>query len=110
MCVGRVPHTAGMSSFSPGADPSRRLPPRPESVRSARQFVRAAANGAAPDLVATAELLVSELVTNAVVHAHTDIEVRVSFRDGRIRIQVTDVDRSIEWYERHFKGAVKGTR
>ncbi|HEY9440529.1 MAG TPA: ATP-binding protein, partial [Streptomyces sp.] len=79
-----------MSSFSPGADPSRRLPPRPESVRSARQFVRAAANGAAPGMVATAELLVSELVTNAVVHAHTDIEVRVSFRDGRIRIQVTD--------------------
>ncbi|HJX88655.1 MAG TPA: ATP-binding protein, partial [Gemmatimonadales bacterium] len=79
-----------MSSFSPGADPSRRLPPRPESVRSARQFVRAAVNGAAPGMVATAELLVRELVTNAVVHAHTDIEVRVSFRDGRIRIQVTD--------------------
>lgn len=42
------------------------------------------------DLVETAELLVSEIVTNALVHAGTPIEVAFSFVDGGLRIEVTD--------------------
>ena len=42
------------------------------------------------DLVETAELLVSEIVTNAIVHAGTPIDVAVSFVDGGLRVEVTD--------------------
>lgn len=42
------------------------------------------------DLVETAELLVSEIVTNALVHAGTPVEVAFSFIDGGLRIEVTD--------------------
>ncbi|MFH8369824.1 SpoIIE family protein phosphatase [Streptomyces sp. NPDC018031] len=70
--------------------PSRRFPDQPESVASARRFVRSALAGAGSDLVDAAELLVSELVTNAVLHAHTEVEVSALARDGRIRVGVTD--------------------
>lgn len=56
-----------------------RLPPRPSSVGEARRLVRAAGGEAlSPDLVETAELLVSELVSNAIVHAGTPIDIEVS--------------------------------
>lgn len=42
------------------------------------------------DLIETAELLVSEIVTNALVHAGTPIEVAFSFVDGGLRVEVTD--------------------
>jgi PAS domain S-box-containing protein len=42
------------------------------------------------DLVETAELLVSEIVTNALVHAGTPIDVGFSFVDGGLRVEVTD--------------------
>ncbi|MBO8193471.1 SpoIIE family protein phosphatase [Streptomyces oryzae] len=74
---------------SPGA-PSRSFPPRPESAAAARRFVRSALDGAEPELVDTAELLLSELVTNAVLHARTEIEVSVSAVDGGVRARVVD--------------------
>ena len=42
------------------------------------------------DLVDAAGLLVSELVTNAVVHARTDITLRATLRRGVLRIEVAD--------------------
>ncbi|MFA3878070.1 SpoIIE family protein phosphatase [Streptomyces sp. MMCC 100] len=60
------------------------------SVAAARRFVRAALDGAASDLVGTAQLLVSELVTNAVLHARTEVEVSVARLDGRVRVRVGD--------------------
>jgi anti-sigma regulatory factor (Ser/Thr protein kinase) len=39
-------------------------------------------------------LVVSELVTNAVVHGRSDPIVVASFDDGRLRIEVHDEDRS----------------
>ena len=42
------------------------------------------------DLVETAELLVSELVTNALVHAGTVIDVALLFFDDGLRVEVTD--------------------
>lgn len=56
----------------------------------AREFVRSALAGVAPGVVETAQLLVSELATNAVMHAHTEFEVRVQALEGRIRVQVSD--------------------
>ena len=43
-----------------------------------------------PQLLETAELLVSELVTNAVLHARTKIELRVALRRDVIRFDVID--------------------
>ncbi|MFH8409308.1 SpoIIE family protein phosphatase [Streptomyces sp. NPDC018019] len=74
----------------PETAPARRFPPRPESVSAARHFVRTALARAAPDAVETAELLVSELVTNAVLHARTEAEVSVHVLDGEVRVQVGD--------------------
>jgi anti-sigma regulatory factor (Ser/Thr protein kinase) len=42
------------------------------------------------DLLDAAGLLVSELVTNAVVHARTDVTLHVQLRRGVLRIEVTD--------------------
>lgn len=58
---------------------SLRLEPTARSAGAARRFVVAelARSGVTSDLADTAELLVSELVTNAVLHAQTDIVVRV---------------------------------
>ncbi|MEU2184473.1 SpoIIE family protein phosphatase [Streptomyces thermolilacinus] len=73
---------------------SRRFPPGTESVARARRFVRAALGDAvpdvAPDLLDTARLLVSELVTNAVLHARTEVEVSARVADGRVRVAVQD--------------------
>jgi anti-sigma regulatory factor (Ser/Thr protein kinase) len=38
------------------------------------------------------ELLVSELVTNAVVHARTDVDVRVRYDGRRLRVTIGDGD------------------
>lgn len=67
------------------------LPPDPASARSARRFVAdtlAATGVDAPVDVAT--LLVSELVTNALLHARSEIVVRVQSDDGRVRVEVDD--------------------
>jgi anti-sigma regulatory factor (Ser/Thr protein kinase) len=73
-----------------GSAPLRRLPPQPQSAAEARRFVHEVLDGAAPDVVDTAQLLVSELVTNAVVHAHTEVEVRAWAVDGRVHVDVSD--------------------
>ena len=41
-------------------------------------------------VVETAELLTSELVTNAVIHAGSPTELCVSVLDGSVRVEVTD--------------------
>ncbi|MFI8858852.1 SpoIIE family protein phosphatase [Streptomyces prasinus] len=74
---------------APGAPPQR-FPPEPESVAKARRFVRAALDGAAPDTLDTAQLLVSELVTNAVLHARTEIEVTARAGTGGVLVRVGD--------------------
>ncbi len=67
------------------------LRPEPGSVVAARAFVRAELSLDCPDeLVDTATLLTSELVTNAVLHARTMVRLTVELvRDG-VRIAVTD--------------------
>lgn len=67
------------------------LPPAPSSVSAARRFVADAlvelgAEGACDD----AATLVSELATNAVLHARTPFTIAVSRIDGEVRISVRD--------------------
>ncbi|HEX7106546.1 MAG TPA: ATP-binding protein [Acidothermaceae bacterium] len=72
------------------------LPCDASSVGVARRLLRRELAAAGdPDLVDAdlldaAGLLVSELVTNAVVHARTDVTLRVILRRGVLRIEVTD--------------------
>ncbi|TWV53647.1 ATP-binding protein, partial [Streptomyces misionensis] len=68
----------------------RRFPPRPRSARAARRFVRAVLEGAEPEVIDAAELLTGELVTNAVLHARTEVDVRVRAADGAVRVRVGD--------------------
>lgn len=67
------------------------LPCDASSVRAARQFVTAELSGAGfADAAHTACLLVSELITNAVLHAGTPIRVVVEGSDDSVRIAVHD--------------------
>jgi anti-sigma regulatory factor (Ser/Thr protein kinase) len=63
----------------------------PRAAGRARQFLREflAASGVDEDVAATAELCVSELVTNAIVHAGGRIELRASL-DGALVVSVRD--------------------
>lgn len=79
-----------MSETSPPGALTRSYPPLPESVADARRFVRAAVEDAGPEAVDTAELLVSELVTNAVLHARTEVEVAAWVSGGRVCARVGD--------------------
>lgn len=69
------------------------LPPSPESVPAARHFASDAAveMGAKRSVVDT-ELLVSELATNAVLHARTPMRVSVLLNGERVRVEVRDDD------------------
>jgi PAS domain S-box-containing protein len=67
------------------------LPAQAESVSHARRFVREQLEAAErPDWVDAATLAVSELVTNSVLHAHSDVEVRVEVQSDHVRIEVWD--------------------
>jgi len=68
------------------------LAPETESVPQARRFVRELLAAAPHDvqIVDAAELCVSELVTNAVLHARTEVQVRVEDLGEAIRLEVRD--------------------
>ena len=65
------------------------FPFEPRSVPAARRFVRAQLTGYPAETVEAAELMLSELATNSIRHAHSGFEVSV--RAGKeIRVDVTD--------------------
>lgn len=67
------------------------LEPVPGSAAAARRFVADTLGGWGCDaLVETARLLVSELVTNAVLHARTAMTLVVGLRRGGVRVEVHD--------------------
>jgi DNA-binding NarL/FixJ family response regulator len=70
---------------------SLELAPLTSSPRTARQFIVGVLGRWQCDhLVDDACLVVSELVANAVLHARTASELRLSLRPGVLRIEVTD--------------------
>jgi Histidine kinase-like ATPase domain len=75
-----------------GSDGILDLAPETESVPRARRFVREVLGAASHDapIVDAAELCVSELVTNAVLHARTEVQVRVEDLGEAIRLEVRD--------------------
>jgi anti-sigma regulatory factor (Ser/Thr protein kinase) len=68
------------------------LLPNPTSPGLARGFVRRVLSQAGIDRLTTedAALLATELVTNSVIHASTDIILDVIVEDGAVRVGVTD--------------------
>ena len=66
------------------------LSPDPRSARAAREFVGQALNGDGGEQGEIAQLLVSELVTNALLHARTTITLVVQVIDSGVRVGVAD--------------------
>ena len=68
-----------------------RLEPRAESVGAARRFLRGLLREAAREEWAdAAELALSEIVTNGVLHAHTELTVRVGISADLLEVEVSD--------------------
>jgi anti-sigma regulatory factor (Ser/Thr protein kinase) len=66
------------------------LPAIAASAGLARSLTRNALVAQSATAVDTAELLVSELVTNALLHASSTATLQIDTADGRIRISVHD--------------------
>src|SRR4051812_38470771 len=67
------------------------LAPAPDSARTARRMVAEVLVGVGADtFVDTATLLTSELVTNGIVHAHTELHVLVDATATWVRVEVVD--------------------
>lgn len=68
-----------------------RFPAELTSAGEARRFVASTLDGlTAVEVIDVAVLLTSELVTNAVVHAGSWVEVAVSTPDAAVRVAVSD--------------------
>ena len=78
------------------------LPPARESARAARRLLREALTEAArEEWLDDAELALSEVVTNAMLHAHSDIEVAVDVTQDELCVEVRDYDRALP-VQRHY--------
>jgi serine phosphatase RsbU (regulator of sigma subunit)/anti-sigma regulatory factor (Ser/Thr protein kinase) len=66
------------------------FPPEVASVAAARRFVGDTLRNWGVDEVDDAMLLTSELVTNAIVHAGTEVEVVCEALGGQVRVEVHD--------------------
>jgi PAS domain S-box-containing protein len=67
------------------------LPPDPPSVAEARRLVASALSEAdCAHVIDTVLLLTSEVVTNAVLHAGTELELRVEVDDHIVHVEVLD--------------------
>lgn len=84
----------GVSHMSPSrlsVKESLHLDPEPQSASIAREFLREVLDrGRRLDCLEAAELACSELVTNAILHAHTELEVTVSVSTS-VRVEVKDL-------------------
>lgn len=80
-----------MSGSTPGERATLTLAPHPTSPKAARLHVaEMLAAGPLAGLADTASLLVSEVVTNAVLHAATDIVLSCTVEEGSVCIEVRD--------------------
>lgn len=88
---------------------SRGFPASPTTPREARHFVLDTLQdwgyGGAADLAA---LLVTELTTNAVLHARSELDVVVSTVEGGIRVAVADRSRVVPSPRRHSLDSATG--
>jgi anti-sigma regulatory factor (Ser/Thr protein kinase) len=69
---------------------TRRFSCRRESVSAARQFARAALAKQSSETLDAIELMVSELATNCMQHAHSEFEIAIDVSRPQIRIEARD--------------------
>src|SRR3954470_20559802 len=90
------------------------LPPAPDSARNARRFVADVLADVLTDaradetLLDLATLLTSELVTNGIVHAHTQLRVVVEVTDRHLRVEVADGNPSLPARRDYDESAMTG--
>lgn len=81
----------------------------PASPGAARRFATDILNEAGqPELSDLVALLLSELVTNAVLHAGSDVELEVALLQGRVRIEVADASPVMPAPREHQDDAMTG--
>lgn len=74
---------------------SKTLPPEPASAGAARRYVTKALHERGRDAFSDlAEVLVSELVTNAILHARTEFTIVLDVHADGVRVSVTDSSRA----------------
>ena len=69
---------------------ARSFPYAPESAAAARRFAIEALADTPADVLEAVELMVSELATNCIRHAHTAFSLALRYASGRLRVEVTD--------------------
>ncbi|HET6817500.1 MAG TPA: PAS domain S-box protein [Mycobacteriales bacterium] len=85
------------------------LPPAPDSARHARRFVSEVLTDAREDdLLDVATLLTSELVTNGIVHAHTELRVVVDVTERFVRVEVADGNPNLPARREYDESAMTG--
>ena len=85
------------------------FPPAPESVSAARRLaVDAVAGWGCESLEDDVRAVVSELATNAVIHAGTTFQVRLSLSGGLLRCEVTDESPQVPRPRRYAPEATTG--
>jgi anti-sigma regulatory factor (Ser/Thr protein kinase) len=72
---------------------SRAFTAEAQSVGAARRYVRDVLRDHPPAQVDAVELMVSELATNSVKHAHSAFKVSIADARGEIRVEVRDTGR-----------------
>ncbi|MGI8685790.1 MAG: ATP-binding protein [Acidimicrobiales bacterium] len=87
---------------------NRSFPAEITSPRAARQFVGSVIGHPDDETTQMALVLTSELVTNAVLHARTSVDVRVELEDGLIRVEVADGDPRLPAPMSHAPDALGG--
>jgi hypothetical protein len=79
--------------MTPGAESSFRSPPLVGAVEQARSFAtRTMREWTLTGFEEPVSAIIAELVANAVLHAGTDLTLRLSCSNSRIRIEVDDLD------------------
>jgi len=85
------------------------LAPAAESARTARRLVADVLTSVGGDeLIDTATLLTSELVTNGIVHAHTDLQIVVEATATWVRVEVIDGNPQLPSRREYDENAVTG--
>ena len=80
------------------------LPPDTQSPSRARRLVESALASDPTEVVEVVTLLVSEAVTNAVLHAGTEVRVRIGHDGQSVRVEVADASPALP-VVRHTSGA-----
>jgi anti-sigma regulatory factor (Ser/Thr protein kinase) len=81
---------------------------QPDAVPRARHFASQLLAGHTPHRAADAELVVTELVTNAILHGSPPVVLRIAQLDSRIRVEVQDGGRTLPVQPRQSAVAMTG--